>query len=301
MKSSIKKKLKHDLRGRVLFGEPLKRHTTFKIGGPAEIWIEPRDLTDLERALELCRRHKIKVCFLGNGSNILASDEGTRGAVIKLSAPFFKRIEFCRNRATAASGAPLSKLIKECTNKKLGGMEFLAGIPGTVGGATAMNAGIKKKSISDVLDTVKVIDQSGRLKEFTRDEIDFGYRGSSLLKMCVVAVTFNLKRAESQALKKRYKKYLNKKKLIQEYTFPNAGCIFKNPEGSGKSAGQLLDAAGLKGQGIGGARFSDIHANFIINTGRACAADVTGLMKIAKAKVKKRFNVCLEPEVKIIS
>lgn len=284
------------LRGSLKTARPLKTLTTFKIGGPAKYFVEPKDCADLELVLELAKERKIAVLIIGAGSNILADDKGINAVVVKLSSPHFRSIEFSKNDFTAGAGCFLSRVIENCKNKSISSLETFSGIPGTIGGALAMNAGVTGKNISDLVEEVTVIDYNGKVKSLKRKDIKFAYRKSSLNKFIILSAAFNFTVKNKEEIEAAIKETLLWRKEKQELAFPSAGCIFKNPSES-ISAGKLIDSCGLKGKSIGGACVSHKHANFIVNTGSASAKDVSVLMRHIAAKVKKEFNVSLQPEI----
>ncbi|MEW6074941.1 MAG: UDP-N-acetylmuramate dehydrogenase [Candidatus Omnitrophota bacterium] len=286
-----------DLGKRCKRGEPLKRHTTFKIGGPARFFIEPRDKNQLEELLCLCNRKKLPVRILGMGSNVLVRDKGFDGAVVYLSSPEFKKIIFGSNYVIAGSGVSLARLLQGCYQKGFCGLEFLTGIPGTVGGALVMNAGIKEKCVADSLDSVTIMDRKGSIKTLDCKDARFSYRSSCLKKYVVLAGRFRVHKRPRRLIRKAMDELRTWRYENQDYSFPSAGCVFKNPVND--SAGRLIDACGLKGVKIGGAAVSLRHANFIVNRGRATAADVLALISLVKARVKRRFGVALTPEIEI--
>ncbi len=286
-----------NLKGNVRRKEPLSRHTSFKIGGPAEFFIEPKDITDLKLLLDLAKRYKIPLSVIGAGSNILVSDRGRKGIVFRLASPVFKTINFKGDYCEAGAGVLLGQLLRVCQKRGLSGLEFLVGIPGTVAGAVAMNAGAQGKSISDVLMYVKVMDKNGTIKILSRKKARFGYRTSGLARYIIISAFIELAHNQKENIGKRVKQYLAYRKLAQDYTHPSAGCVFKNPQGY--SAGKLIDLCGLKGKRVGQASVSRKHANFILNTGGARAGDVLKLMACIRKKVKQTFRVNLAPEIKI--
>ena len=286
-----------ELKGKVKFFDPLSGHTTLRIGGPAKIFFEPKDCADLKSALHLFKKYKIPFLVIGAGSNILAGDRGIKNAVVHLSAPYFKNIDFDGNHLEVGSGVMLNRIINEAARQGLSGLEYFIGIPGTVGGAVAMNAGTKEKNIADLVEYVRVMDYQGRVKSLKKGEIKFAYRKSCLAKYIVLSVKLKLTRLKKIVIKDRINKLLNYRKCTQDLTFPSAGCVFRNPEMH--SAGELLDLCGLKNRRIGGACISDKHANFIINKGGASSSDVLKLMSLAKRAVKKRFKIDLEDEIEI--
>jgi len=275
----------------------MKEHTFFKIGGPAKYFVEPKDGPELKSLLSSIKRYNMPLLVIGGGSNILVNDKGLRAIVLCLNSPIFKKISFQGNHVFVASGASLSQVLRLAQKQGLSGLEFLSGIPGRVGGALAMNAGIPEKNIGDLVEEVSVIDYNGNIKNLNKKEIKFGYRTSNFSKYIILSARLRLIKKDKQEIKNRIKRYLNHRKLTQDLSWSSAGCIFKNPKGV--SAGKLIDLCGLKGKRIGGACISRIHANFILNLGHARARDVLKLMDLAKKEVKKKFNVSLEPEIKI--
>jgi UDP-N-acetylmuramate dehydrogenase len=287
-----------NLKSKILKKEPLKRHTTFQIGGPAEFFISPENNQELAQVVALARMNKKPLRTLGAGSNILAAERLMRGICLCLSRPFFKKISFQGDRVQAGAGCALAQLLRQCQRKGLGGMEFVAGIPGTVGGALAMNAGVKEASLSDLIENVQVMDYNGRVKDLKPKAIRFGYRSSSLDRYIILAARFRLKSANPAKIREKIEANLAKRRLKQDYTFPSAGCFFKNPA-KAPAAARLIDLCGLKGKTIGKAAISRKHANFIVNLGNAKAAEVLKLAALAKKKVKAVFGVDLEEEIKI--
>ncbi|MFH1441257.1 MAG: UDP-N-acetylmuramate dehydrogenase [Candidatus Omnitrophota bacterium] len=286
------------------FAESLKEHTTFNTGGPAEYFSIPKDESELKDLLSFARECKLPVFVLGAGSNLLIRDRGVRGLVVKLSAAYFKKAVFKKNTLSAGAGCFLPQLINKSRNYSLSGLEFLAGIPGTVGGALAMNAGIAKKNIADCVEDITVMDYNGTSKILKWDKIKFSYRSSDLSKYIILKAVFKLTVKSKDEIQRKIRDYILERNIKQDINFPNAGCIFKNPAvnsgmGSVMSAGKLIDLCGLKGKRIGGASVSLKHANFIVNTGDAKTEDILGLVELIKKQVKKKFNINLEPEVKI--
>jgi UDP-N-acetylmuramate dehydrogenase len=281
----------------IKINEPLRDKTTFKIGGPAKFFLEPKSMGDLKRIVILARNHKMPILVLGRGSNVLVNDAGVKGIILRLNSSSFKKVFFKKNHVEAGSGLDLKQLIQETRRQGLSGMEFLTGIPGTVGGALAMNAGAWGKNIGDLVKAVKVMDYKGKLKILRRNQIKFGYRKSGLAKYIILGARFNLVKEGAEKIIENLNKYLAFRRNSQDNSFPNAGCIFKNP--NGKSAGKLIDLCGLKGRSIKDAFVSGIHANFILNRGSASAKDVLKLINLVRKEVKKKFKVTLEPEIKI--
>lgn len=279
------------------FCEPMAGHTTFRIGGPADIWAQPVDLDSLAEILNLCRQDNIQVLAVGNGSNLLIKDKGVKACVINFDAGAFKNINIEDNVVTAGSGLCLSKLLNILSDKGLSGIEFLAGIPATVGGALVTNAG-GDKWISERVEEVTVMDLKGQVSVLNKSDIAFRYRSSSLRKYIVLSAKFRFEKSDRDCIRDNIKKCFSEKLNKQELDKPSAGCVFKNPKGD--SAGRLIDASGLKGRNVGGAFVSTKHANFIINSGKATCDDVLKLMDIVRDSVKKDHKVELEPEIKVI-
>lgn len=305
-----------NLKGRVKLKEPLKKHTTFQIGGAAQFFIEPEDPGDLKLLLNLLKRDKIPFRIIGAGSNILVDDYGVNGAVLRLNSPYFKKAEFKGLNLDVGAGLLINRLVWLTHKHGLSGAEFLVGIPGTVGGALMMNAGISEKgkstclppafrtgrdrqvkSIGDLVANITVADYNGNIKTLNRKDIQFGYRESSLSKYIILRARLKLVKKDKNKIRDTIKKYLGYRKDTHDLSRPSAGCIFKNPEGF--SAGQLIDLCGLKGKRIQDARVSLKHANFILNLGRARAKDVFKLMKLITKEVEDRFDIILKPEIKI--
>lgn len=285
------------LQGKVKFKELLKDHTTFRIGGPAKFFIEPQDIDDLRLLLNSVKRYKIPILVIGAGSNILISDKGLDAVVLRLNSLHFKRISFRNNYLEVGSGAMLSQIVLSAQKHSLSGAEFLVGIPGTVGGALVMNAGIPDRNIGDLVENVTIMDYNGNVKTLNKKDIKFDYRVSSLSKYIILSACIKLVRRNKEEIKDKLNRYLNYRKVTQDLSFPSAGCIFKNP--AGYSAGRLIDLCGLKGKRIGDACVSLKHANFILNLKRAKAGDVFRLMNLIRKEVKNKFHITLKPEIKI--
>ncbi|MDD2927909.1 MAG: UDP-N-acetylmuramate dehydrogenase [Candidatus Omnitrophica bacterium] len=277
--------------------QPLKGRTTFKIGGRAQFFSEPESLPELRSILESAKKNKIPVFILGAGSNLLISDKGVKGLVIKLNSAYFKKIALKGSCIEAGGGVTLNQAIKFAQTKSLAGLEFLAGIPGTLGGALAMNAGCWESAIGDLVKEVGVMDYSGRIKILGSKEIKFNYRKSSLGKYIILSALLGLKKNSRAQIQKNINKYLMFRRKSQDLSRPNAGSIFRNPPQ--RYAGKLIDLCGLKGKKAGQAFVSERHANFILNRGKASAKDVLGLMRIIQKKVKNKFKITLQPEIKI--
>ena len=285
------------IRGKIKFKEPLRDNTTFKIGGSANFFIEPKDIKDLKLLINLLRKDKIPHLVMGAGSNLLISDKGVKAAVIRLNAPYFGKLTKRGNCLDVGSGLMLNQLLRIAKENSLSGVEFLAGIPGTVGGAVMMNAGVGDRSFGDLVKEIKVMDYNGRIKVLRKNDIKFTYRKSNLARYIILSAALELTKGNKEKINKEIKKFLEYRRNSQDKTSPNAGCIFKNPKG--ESTGRLIDLCGLKGKRIGDACISRIHANFILNKGNAKAKEVLKLMDLIRKRVKSRFNINLQPEIKI--
>lgn len=271
--------------------------TSFKIGGEAKFFFEPAGLEDLQKVLVAAKKFGIKVFILGAGSNLLVSDSGVSGIVIKLKGKDFQGIDKQGSCIIVGSGVRLSRLILFSQENSLSGLEFLTGIPGTLGGALAGNAGAWGKSIGELVRQVFVLDYNGRPRIINQKELKFAYRKSGLNKYIIISATLRLGNSDSKQITRKIKEYLLQRRKTQYTGFPNAGCVFKNP--NKKSAGFLIDRCGLKGKIKGGASVSKTHANFILNSGKAKSADVLALMDLIKKKVKSKFKVELSSEIRI--
>ena len=284
------------IRGKVLFDEPLKKHTTFRIGGPARIWAEPIDLKDVKSITSFAIDGSIPLEVIGNGSNLLVHDMGLNRIAISLSAPHFKRAKTEKGSMRVGAGLHISKMLEYCCQKGLGGLERLAGIPGTIGGALAMNGG----DIGSNIEEVRAITRSGRERIFKRKDISFGYRKSDLEGFIIVEAKLSVKQSTSADVRVLCKKHLDEKRTTQDLRSLSAGCIFKNPEDIDLSAGELVESLGFKGARCGGALVSEKHANFIVNSDGASFGDVMELIEMIRDKAKEERSVNLELEVKIL-
>ncbi|MEX0715390.1 MAG: UDP-N-acetylmuramate dehydrogenase [Planctomycetaceae bacterium] len=277
--------------------EPLAGHTWLKVGGPADFFIEPRGIDELVRVVRACHEAEIPVRLLGGGSNVLVRDEGVRGAVIRLAHEAFARIDVEGNTIRCGGGTKLSSLIAQVVKSGLAGLECLAGIPGTVGGALHGNAGGNSGDIGQFVKSVDELTAAGERCTRAEYELSFGYRQSSLTDLAILEATFELPSDDPDEITHRMRKLWIMKKATQPLTFQSAGCIFKNPRGL--SAGTLIERCGLKGKKAGGAEISDRHANFIVTQPGATARDVLELIDLAKSKVAEEHGVDLELEIEI--
>ncbi|MFA5095831.1 MAG: UDP-N-acetylmuramate dehydrogenase [Candidatus Omnitrophota bacterium] len=276
---------------------PLREQTTFRIGGKARFFCEPRGEAELASLMRSAGKNRLPVFVMGAGSNLLVSDKGVKGLVIRLRSPHFKKIALERGCIRAGSGALLAQLIKFSIDRSLGGLEFLVGIPGTLGGALAMNAGCWESSIGELVKEVRVMDRSGKIRLISAREIGFAYRSSGLEKYIILGALLKAQKGRRQQAESKAAAYLGFRLKNQDLTRPNAGCIFRNPPQ--RYAGKMIDSCGLKGRRIGGAFISERHANFIMNSGKARSQDVLDLMRLMQNKVRKNFRVTLQPEIKI--
>lgn len=283
-------------------GEPLARHTSFRIGGPADVFVDATSVPQLERVLATCATAGAPVLFLGGGTNLLVSDRGVRGVVVKLGKPFdFVEWGLDADGADVRAGAavPFKRLVHQAVGAGLGGLEFGEGIPGTLGGGLLMNAGAFGGEIGRVVTALEGVDERGVSVVLPRERLGFAYRRLTLPdRVIVTAVRLRLAKGEPAALAAAVADAKTRRDRHQPKGHPNAGSIFKNPPGG--YAGRLLEDAGLKGARLGDAAFSERHANFIVNLGCARAADVRGLVELATRAVRRRTGVTLEPEVRFV-
>ena len=285
--------------GTCLLNEPMSRHTSYGIGGPAGAYITPRDRDDLRRILHFADEQNIPVFFIGSGSNLLVADEGINGIVITLIKSFNK-LEIKGCHIYAETGVMLGHMVKHCIKQKLTGLETMVGVPGTLGGALMMNAGAFGSEISNCLKNVDAMTLMGKIKQYSIKDIDFNYRHSSFKKNeIIMSANFVLKKATKQEIMNKRAKASAGRKETQPLRFRSAGSLFKNPK-KGVAAGYLIDKAGLKGTHRGDAEISEKHANFFVNHGKANAEDVVFLIRLARKTVEKKFGINLELEVKTL-
>jgi len=278
--------------------EPLAKHTTLRVGGPADVYVEPADEKDLANVVKFCRENGIQFLILGRGSNLLVRDGGFRGVVICLAHPHFGKIEVVGERLHCGAGAKLKNLSVEAKRNSLSGVEFLEGIPGSVGGALRMNAGAMGGATFDVVESVRVMDFGGNVRELAPGEMAVEYRSCAALKNHIaLGAVFKCKPAPRAEIEKRMKVF-NEQRWESQPAAPSAGCIFKNLEKI--PAGRLVDELELKGAYVGGAMVSLEHGNFIVNGGSATARDVLELIEILKAKARAERGIELHTEVEII-
>jgi UDP-N-acetylmuramate dehydrogenase len=287
---------------RVRFGEPLSRHTSFRIGGPADVWVEVVDATEIRRAQALAAAADLPLFVLGGGTNVLVSDQGVRGVVLRLGRPLAAvrwRSNGSGQHVRAGAALPLKRLVTEAVARDLSGLEFAEGIPGTVGGGLLMNAGAFGGEIADVITAVEGVDAAGAVQCVPRAALRFGYRHFDLPAGFVVThLEFLLHSGDGNAIRAKRDDAKRRRAAHQPLGHPNAGSIFKNPPG--QSAGRLIQDLGLKGLRRGGAMVSEQHANFIVNLGGATAADVRGLMREVERRVFDTYGIRLEPEIHLV-
>lgn len=285
------------VRGEILRDEPLVRHTSLKVGGPADLFVTPADRDDLQTLVDRLLAAKIPYLVVGGGYNLLVRDGGFRGVVISLRA--LNRLEDLPSaRVSAEAGASNGALVRFAEERSLAGLEFLIGIPGTVGGAIAVNAGAHGEAVLDRVESLTTL-REGRVVVTDKEKLTFGYRQLVLVPgEIVLAATFRLASGNAAAIEERIEGFLAHRRTAQRVGYPNAGSFFKNPPG--KQAWQLIDAAGLRGSLIGAAQVAEAHANFLVNRGGATAKDFIELAGLIKAKVKEQSGILLEEEVRIV-
>ncbi|HSE91791.1 MAG TPA: UDP-N-acetylmuramate dehydrogenase [Methylomirabilota bacterium] len=287
-----------EIRGEVRFKEPLSFHTSLRIGGAADIFIVPQDADDIRHALLFAHREQLPLVVVGGGNNLLVGDRGVRGVVLKLEG-CLGRSEFHGEEAVAGAGASLSALIREGAALNLGGLESLVGIPATIGGALAMNAGTADGAIGDFVSAAYFLYPDGTLGEFKPNSGAFTYRALHFPPGAVlVGCRLRLTRRPFAEIQREIKLRLKHKKSTQPLALASAGCVWRNPPG--ELAAKLIEKVGLKGKRINGAEVSAKHANFIVNRGGAAATDVQALMEVTRDRVHAHFGITLEPEIRTI-
>lgn len=283
----------------VLFNEPMKKHTTFRIGGKADYFVLPNTEEQIQAVVRLCEDKKVPYYFLGNGSNLLVSDRGYRGVIINIYKNR-NHINIEGNRITAQAGALLSKIAKEALNASLTGFEFAAGIPGTLGGAVVMNAGAYGGELKQVLVSAKVLNREGEILTLTNEELKLGYRTSVIPGggYLVLEAELELKPGNQEEIRGRMDDLAARRSSKQPLEFPSAGSTFKRPEGY--FAGKLIMDSGLRGYSVGDAAVSEKHCGFVINKGSATAKEVLSLIRHVQEEVLRQFGVKMETEVKML-
>lgn len=284
------------VKGAVRFHEPMSSHTSFRIGGPADAYIEPENEAGLCRLMAQARKAKVPVFVMG-GTNLLVRDGGIRGIVVRLTK--FDRIEEHQGGFLyVEGGVGMPRLLKYALQHRLAGLEFAAGIPGTLAGSVVMNAGTRLGEMQDVVERVRMVTPEGEIRELSADEVGFEYRSTRLPRGIVAGARLRLRWNPKSRMDAVVKDSLLRRKATQPLALPNAGCVFKNP--GGDPAGLLIEAAGLKGAQVGDAQVSTLHANFIVNRGRATARDVLSLIRKVGQTVEQTAGVTLQLEVRIV-
>lgn len=283
----------------VLVNEPMNKHTSFKTGGDADVFVKADSADNIIKAIDVLKNENIPYFIMGNGSNLLVSDKGIEGAVIEIGSSMNK-LSVNNNKIYSQAGALLSSLSAFAADNSLTGLEFASGIPGTVGGAVFMNAGAYDGEIKNVITFADVIDKNGNIIRISKDELDLSYRHSSVEKkgLIVVGAEFELEKGEEENIRVKMADFASRRREKQPLNFPSAGSTFKRPEGY--FAGKLIEDAGLKGKTVGGAQVSEKHAGFIINTGNATTDDILGLIDCCQKTVYNEFKVELIPEVRMV-
>ncbi len=279
--------------------EPMSRHTTFRIGGNADYFVKPGNADEVAAVIAVCREYSIPYFILGNGSNLLVSDDGYRGMIINIMDNM-DSVTVDGRIITAQAGALLVRVSVMARDNALTGLEFASGIPGTIGGAVYMNAGAYGGEMKNVVKTVRAIDEYGRIYELDSEKMDFSYRHSIVeeRKLIVLEVTLELEHGSREAINDRMKELAEARRSKQPLEYPSAGSTFKRPEGY--FAGKLIMDAGLRGYSVGGAQVAEKHCGFVINKGGATASDVVELIRDVQHDVDDKFGVTLEPEVKML-
>lgn len=280
------------------FNANMSEHIYFKVGGPADVLLIPKAKEQIVRTIKVCKENNIPYYVIGNGSNLLVKDGGIRGVVIKLTE--LNNIDISEGKVIAETGALLKDASKIALEHNMTGLEFACGIPGSIGGAVFMNAGAYNGEIADVIESAEVLTEDGRIINYTKEELNLGYRTSRVMeeKAIVLEAVFALQGGEHEKIKARVDDLTEKRESKQPLEYPSAGSTFKRPEGH--FAGKLIQDAGLKGYSIGGAAVSQKHSGFVINKGGATAKDILDLIAHIQSEVKNQFGVELHPEVRII-
>ena len=281
----------------ILIDEPMSRHTTFRVGGPADFFVTPKTKEDVRDVIRVCKEVGMPYYIIGNGSNLLVSDAGYRGVIIQIYKEM-NEVKVEGDLVKAQAGALLSGIAAKALGAELSGFEFASGIPGTIGGACVMNAGAYGGEMKDVLESVTVLTGEGKIIELGRNELELGYRTSVIAKKgyIVLGAVLKLERGDGEKIKTYMDELKEKRVTKQPLEYPSAGSTFKRPEGY--FAGKLIEDAGLRGFQVGGAQVSEKHCGFVINRDHATAADIMELMRQVQIRVKENSGVDLEPEVK---
>ena len=281
----------------ILIDEPMSRHTTFRVGGPADFFVTPKAKEEVRDVIRICKEAGMPYYIIGNGSNLLVSDAGYRGVIVQIYKEM-NEVKVEGDLVKAQAGALLSGIAAKALGAELSGFEFASGIPGTIGGACMMNAGAYGGEMKDVLESVTVLTGKGKIIELGRNELELGYRTSVIAKKgyIVLGAALKLERGDGEKIKTYMDELKEKRVTKQPLEYPSAGSTFKRPEGY--FAGKLIEDAGLRGFQVGGAQVSEKHCGFVINRNHATAADIMELMRQVQIRVKENSGVDLEPEVK---
>ena len=281
----------------ILIDEPMSRHTTFRVGGPADFFVTPKAKEEVRDVIRICKEAGMPYYIIGNGSNLLVSDAGYRGVIVQIYKEM-NEVKVEGDLVKAQAGALLSGIAAKALGAELSGFEFASGIPGTIGGACVMNAGAYGGEMKDVLESVTVLTGEGKIIELSRNELELGYRTSVIAKKgyIVLGAVLKLERGDGEKIKTYMDELKEKRVTKQPLEYPSAGSTFKRPEGY--FAGKLIEDAGLRGFQVGGAQVSEKHCGFVINRDHATAADIMELMRQVQIRVKENSGVDLEPEVK---
>ena len=284
---------------RVYVDEPMSRHTTFRVGGPADFFVTPKAKEEVRDVIRICKEAGMPYYIIGNGSNLLVSDAGYRGVIVQIYKEM-NEVKVEGDLVKAQAGALLSGIAAKALGAELSGFEFASGIPGTIGGACVMNAGAYGGEMKDVLESVTVLTGEGKIIELGRNELELGYRTSVIAKKgyIVLGAVLKLERGDGEKIKTYMDELKEKRVTKQPLEYPSAGSTFKRPEGY--FAGKLIEDAGLRGYRVGDAQVSEKHCGFVVNRGKATCAEVLQLIEEVQKKVKEQFGVQLEPEVRII-
>lgn len=286
--------------GTITFDEPLSKHTTWKIGGPADVFVVPSNMEQLQRLMNVCTDNQLPWYVIGRGSNLLVRDGGIRGVVIKLGDNFSAVSVTEDHRLIALAGRSYVSAANTAIRSGLQGLEFATGIPGSVGGAVMMNAGAHGGETREVLLSADILEEDGSIRTLQNEDLQFAYRYSILKDhpRIVVKAEFQLRPGSTEEMQEKTRGWLKRRQATQPLALPNCGSVFRNPEGT--HAGHLIEQAGLKGKVIGGAQISDLHANFIVNINKAKASDVESLIELVKTTIDEKFGITLIPEVRIV-
>ncbi|HHY61991.1 MAG: UDP-N-acetylmuramate dehydrogenase [Bacillota bacterium] len=293
------RQLAKSFNGRIALNEPMKKYTSFQIGGPADMLVQPRDLQSLSVVLRWAWNEGLPLFVLGNGTNLLVADEGIRGVVVRIG-PGLDSVSFDGERVRAMAGVSMPALARACAERGLAGLEWAVGIPGSLGGAMAMNAGAYSHTVGDFTREVTTMLLDGSISVKSCEEMQFAQRSSRLSHGDLIAceAVLVLEPGDPESIRCQMSEYMEDRRIKQPLHLPSAGCVFQNP--SGRGAGRYIDGAGLKGLRVGGAEISRVHANFIVNVGDATARDVLILMNVARRTVYEKFGVELVPEIRVV-